>query len=196
MTDAMWARIDDTGRVAELIRHDPAGAYHPSITWVAVPPALQPWVATQGWRVSEDGVSVEPDSLDALIAQLAQALAAERYRRQVAGVLHDGRRWHSDSAGRSSITDSLGLASEYEAATGQPWASQWKTMDGYITVDRPAVVAAGLAVGVHVSACFGREAAILDALQAAATTPDATAADIIAAYDAEIGAGWPNTEGA
>lgn len=187
----MWARIDETGRMAELIRHDPAGAYHPSITWVPVPEALQPWVRTHGWRATDDGASVEPESLDGLVSQLAATLADARWRRQVAGVVHDGRRWHSDGEGRSSITDSLALATEYEAATGQPWSTPWKTMGGFAIVDRPALVAAGLAVGAHVAGCFAREMEIATALATHAADPAATADSLIALYDSAIATGWP-----
>lgn len=187
----MWARIDTDGRVAELTETDPDGRYHPDIAWVPVAEALRDHVRVQTWQATATQDGVEPESLSALIAQLGADLAAVRYGHQTAGVLHDGRRWHSDGEGRSSITDSLALATEYEAATGESWSTAWKTMDGYLVVDRPALVAAGLAVGAHVSACFAREAAILTALETAATAPDATAADIITVYETQIGQGWP-----
>ncbi len=187
----MWARIDTAGRVAELTDADPGGRYHPDITWVPVAEALRDHVRVQSWQATAGQDGVEPESLSALIDQLGGDLAAVRYGHQTAGVLHDGRRWHSDGEGRSSITDSLALATEYEAATGESWTAAWKTMDGYTTVDRPALVAAGLAVGAHVSACFSREAAILTALETAATAPDATAEALITAYETEITAGWP-----
>ncbi len=188
----MHARIDDTGRVAELITHDPAGRYHPSIQWIPVPEALEGWV-DHTWSWDGDTGDLVPVSLDALVTEAAARVAAERWRRQTAGVNQKGHRWHSDSEGRSSITDSLALATESEAATGEAWSTTWKTMDGFVVVTRSDLVAAGLAVGSHVQACFGREAEIVAALQTAAAQPGATAADIIALFDTEIGQGWPTT---
>ncbi|MBB4266884.1 DUF4376 domain-containing protein [Roseospira visakhapatnamensis] len=195
MPESMWARIDDNGRVAELIRHDPAGAYHPSITWVSVPEALRPWVRTHGWRVTDDGQGVEPDSLDALVAQAAARVAAERWTRQTAGVMHDGHRYHTDTEGRQSITGAVVGAQAHEATHGPgTFSTVWKTADGFVDLDLPGLIAAGQAVLAHVAACFAREAEIRAAIQAAAADPDATATDIITTHDTHIGHGWPGTE--
>lgn len=183
----MWAR-NDNGTCAEFIRHDPAGRYHPDIEWVQVPAELEPWVDHA--YVVEAG-TVAPPTLDHLATQILARVADRRWREQTKGKLIDGRRWHTDSEGRSSITDSLALATEYEAATGETWATKWKTMDGFVQVDRAALVAAGLQIGSHVTACFAREEAITDLVTLALADDTTTPTDLVAIHNSEIDTGWP-----
>lgn len=183
----MWARIN-AGLVAELIEHDPAGYFHPDVKWIAVPEALRRWVKV-GWKVAAGELS--PPSLQHLVDQMAVKLADRRWDEQTAGVGHGGHVWHSDAEGRASINESLTLAAEYERLTGQTWSTRWKAKSGFVTVDRAALVAAGLAVGEHVQACFNRESEILQAITDAAAAPGATAASVVAVYDSAIGEGWP-----
>lgn len=187
----MHARITDTGAVAELITHDPAGRYHPSLTWVPVPEALEGWV-DHTWRWDAEAEALAPASLDALVSEAAARVAAERWRWQTAGALYDGHRYHTDAEGRQALTGAVVGAQAHEAEHGPgSFSTPWKTADGFTTLDLPGLIAAGQAVLGHVQACFGREAEIVSALQTAAAQPGATAETLIALYDSEIGHGWP-----
>lgn len=183
----MWAR-NDNGRCAEFISFDPIDKFHPDIPWVEVPEALKPWANDS--YVIVDG-TVAPPSLDYLAGQIIERIKERRWQEQVKGVMHEGNRWHTDSEGRRSITDSLTLATEFEAATGAAWSAKWQTMDAIVTVDRAALVSAGLVVGGHVAACFERAAEIIDLVNLALADPATTAADLVAIYNTEIDQGWP-----
>lgn len=119
----MWAREQD-GLCAEFISFEPTGKFHPDIRWVEVPEALRPW-ADHSYVIA-DG-AVVPPSLDHLLAQMAGRLAARRWQQQTRGVVIAGRRWHTDAEAVGNITASLAMAAVYEARTGQPWATPWKT---------------------------------------------------------------------
>lgn len=58
-----WARVDN-GQCMEFIGFEPTGKFHPDITWVEVPTALESYVNRVAMSVT-DGV-VAPASLDAL----------------------------------------------------------------------------------------------------------------------------------
>jgi len=185
-----YARITDTGAVAELITHDPAGRYHPSLTWVAVPDTLADWI-DHTWHWNADTEALAPASLDDLVSEAADRLAAIRYGHQTTGAVYEGHAYHTDTEGRQAITGAVVGAQAYEAVHGEgSFSTVWKARDGFVTLDLPSLIAAGQAVLDHVQACFAREAEILAALQTAASAPGATAETVIAVYTAEIDQGW------
>jgi hypothetical protein len=76
-------------------------------------------------------------------------------------VVIDGRRWHSNEGGRSALVEAVTISAVWqETYPADRWETQWKTADGFITVDRATVIAAGLAVAAHIQGVFRREAAL------------------------------------
>lgn len=189
----MHARINEDGRVAELIEHEPSGRYHPSIKWIEVPAVLQRWINTHHWIETEDGVSVTPETPAHFTEQMGRVVADRRWEKQITGIIHNGITWHTDNAARATIDQTLALAERYEAVNGAgSWSTDWKALSGWASVDLATLADAAMAMGAYVQACFARERAISDALELAALENNATAESIIAVYDAEIGTGWPD----
>lgn len=63
----MYARIDEENRVAEIIRENPEGRYHPALVWVEVPEWLEPHIDTQFWY---DGEALNPPSEDYILQKV------------------------------------------------------------------------------------------------------------------------------
>lgn len=55
----MWARLDDNGHPAELIKEDPAGRFHPSLLFVPVPGELGEYI--DGQYTWAEGGFAEPE---------------------------------------------------------------------------------------------------------------------------------------
>lgn len=173
------------GALIEITEVD-AGASVPSgFEARTIATALRPYIGG-GWGAHEaQGVGpVTPDALDEFRAALLKRLPECRWAAQVRGVVIDGKRWHSDAEGRSSLVESAVLSAEWEAAhPDQPWQTAWKTADGFITVTRPELIAASFQVAAHVQGVFAREAL----LSAQIAEGDFEA---LAALAAEIEGGW------
>jgi hypothetical protein len=108
-------------------------------------------------------------------------LAAKRDQILDRGVTHNGNLWHADADSQHAMASAVVLGQAYEAATGQPWSTIWKTKTGFINVTLAQLVTAGLVVGGYVQAAFQREAAL------AAMANGGNVAGALAAIDA----GWP-----
>jgi hypothetical protein len=173
------------GALNEITEVD-AGATVPSgFEARTIAPALRPYIGG-GWDAHPtQGVGpVTPEALEAFRAALLKRLPECRWSAQVRGVVIDGKRWHSDAEGRSSLVESAVLSAEWEAAhPDQPWQTAWKTADGFITVTRPQLIQASFEVAAHVQAVFTREATL-------ATQIAGGNFETLAALAAEIEGGW------
>lgn len=186
-----WSAIDD----AEKARRG----------WVRyAPPAFDPvherietafsqedgaWHAT--YAVVAGPVAPALDAAKAIVA-------ARRWEEQNGGVTVEigGKptRFLSTKEGQSDIGNALQLALAAEAmpnAGAGTFSMTWKSVDGFVTLKVADLTAVGMAIGLHVAACFTREGAIDAALEDAATTPGATAYTVRDALAAELGEGWP-----
>lgn len=157
--------------------------------------------APDGADVDVPGVlgAVNHDTyVDHLLAELSGRVATHRWRRETGGFAlaapgspFDGAHVRTDEKTELRI----GRAAR-AVADGRTDPVRWQMADRFFVTLGPAeITAIDAAITAHIEACFARHDAIQQALTAAATAPDATAADIIATYDAEIGTGWPGTEG-
>ncbi len=179
----MWARIEG-GQVAELIHEDPAGRYHFSIDWQAVPAELRAW-ALVGYLAAAGG-GVEPP-LPIFKDQLKASLQDRRWREMTRGVPFMGYTFQTDAEGRANLTSAAKLGELYEAAFGPgTYQITWQAMDGFPRLDLGGVYAAGLTVGGHVQGCFSHQSVVADQIDAAATWQAA-----LAAYLAGVSTGWP-----
>ncbi|MFM2041546.1 MAG: hypothetical protein RLY86_122 [Pseudomonadota bacterium] len=180
----MWARLTDDGTLVELTTLDPAGRFHPALSWVAVPAPWRPWVRP-GWVSAGDGVA--PADVPAFKAQLKAALADRRWRVETGGLtLPDGTVVRTDRESQALIT---GAALQAQLSPDQ--TVEFKAATGWVTLTAAQVLAVGVAVGQHVRAAFARERAISAAIDAAPTPAAA-----LAAYTDNINTGWPGHEGA
>lgn len=131
---------------------------------------------------------VEEIPLDDLrTARKAEATERRKVERD-RGVVINGNRWHSDKGSADDISTAVAMARLYEAGAGEgTFKTSWKTADGFVTATLSDLLAAGLAVGGFVQACFANEAALFAAIDAAET-----AEDIIAI---SLDDGWPDDGG-
>ncbi len=111
-------------------------------------------------------------------AKLAD-LATYRWTKETEGITVSGVAIKTDRESQSLINGALKL---FDLNPALP-AIDWKGANGWVQVDRATLEAVGLAVGVHVQACFTREKYHAEAIGALTTIED------IEAYD--FTTGWP-----
>lgn len=181
----MWARLQD-GKLAELVTLDPAGRYHPDLTWMQVPADLAPFVtAVSDFEVAGDEIA--PAALPPFRAKLLAALADRRWRDETKGALVAGHRYHTDGDSQAKLSAAVQLGDKYEAINGAgSYGVTWKTMDGFVTLDLAALTNTALLAGAHVQAAYAREAAIAAAITSATDWREA-----LTAYTTNINTGWP-----
>lgn len=169
----------------ELAEVDSSTAVPSGFEARTIAPALKRYIGADWGAHPVHGVGpVTAEALEAFRAALLKRLAECRWAAQVRGVVIDGKRWHSDAEGRSSLVESAVLSAEWEAANpGQTWQTAWKTADGFITVTRPQLIAASFEVAAHVQGVFTREATL-------ATQIAGGNFETLAALAAEIEGGW------
>ncbi len=180
-----YRAITRDGALIEIDHALPGAPVQPGAAAILIAPALVPYLQST-WQPDQNfGLrAATQQALEAFRGGLLTRLAACRWAAQVRGVVIDGKRWHSDAEGRSSLVESAVLSAEWEAAhPDQPWQTAWKTADGFITVTRPQLIAAAFQVAAHVQAVFTREAA----LSAQIAVGDF---ETLAALASEIEGGW------
>ncbi|MFL7901584.1 DUF4376 domain-containing protein [Azospirillum argentinense] len=127
-------------------------------------------------------------TLDEARAGRKAAATARRQTERDRGVVVNGNRWHSDKGSADDIATAVSMARLYEAGQGEgTFKTIWKTADGFVTVTLSDLLAAGLAVGSFVQACFANEAALYAAIDAAETIEDVNAVS--------LDDGWPDDGG-
>lgn len=150
--------------------------------WAAMAPdliaACQTMTAAQSSR-SQTPADQWPPTLALAQDHALNLLAAERYRRETAGLIVDGHTVLTDRQSQALITGAHALA----LAEGPGFATRFKTADGFVTLDQAQVIALAVAVGRHIQACFAREAEIAATVAAARTVAEVRAVD--------LESGWP-----
>lgn len=101
-------------------------------------------------------------------------IAERRYQAEIAGIAFNGMPLDT---GRDSQALVTGAA--LQAVIDSAYTCQWKTSEGFIDLDAQQIIAIASAMRAHVQACFDREAALLDALDAGTYTDD------------QLDQGWP-----
>jgi len=124
-------------------------------------------------------IAIDLSQLITAEAKAAEAAAAQRAaikaRRDVAiasGITVGGVTVATDDQSQSRI-----MGAAVAAMLDPAYTVQWKTAGGFITLSAPQVIGLATAIRAHVQACFDREAALLEAMDAGD------------AYDVEHG--WP-----
>ena len=126
-------------------------------------PSLVNGVWTQQWSVrSHTAEEIKP------------LIAARRYQEETKGTTVNGIPVDTDRKSQALITGAA-LAATIDPA----YVCQWKTSDGFITLDAAAIIGVATAVRNHVQGCFDREAELIEAVDAGTYTSDM------------INEGWP-----
>ncbi len=105
------------------------------------------------------------------------AVAAERYKRETAGVSVQGM---AIDTGRDSQALITGAA--LAAMLDPSYSCRWKTSGGFVEMNGEQIISVASAVRAHVQACFDREAELLQAIDSGTYT------------DAMLDEGWPNEQ--
>ena len=105
-------------------------------------------------------------------------LAAYRYDRETAGITVNGARIKTDRESQAMITGAKSYSDLNETV-----AIDWKGDGGWVTINRPVILAIAQAVAAHVQACFSQEKVHAEAITALTTV------SAIEAYD--FTTGWP-----
>lgn len=106
-------------------------------------------------------------TLDELKAQKKAEIAAARYEAETAGTTVNGVLIDTGRDSQALITGAA-LA----AILDEAYSLNWKTVDGFIHLSAPEIIAVAKAVRAHVQACFDREAELCALVDAAETTED------------------------
>lgn len=105
--------------------------------------------------------------IDTSHERYARDIAARRYQAEAAGITVNGMALSTDRDSQALLT-SAALAAVIDPA----YKCQWKTVGGFVDLDAQQIVSLASAMRAHVQACFDREAALLDALEAGTYTDD------------------------
>lgn len=102
------------------------------------------------------------------------AVAAERYKRETAGIMVGDMAIDSGRDSQALITGAA-VAAMLDPA----YSCNWKTPAGFVQLDAAQIIAVASAVRAHVQACFDREGEILGAIELGTYT------------EAMLEEGWP-----
>lgn len=105
---------------------------------------------------------------------------AKRWDVETGGVAFSGATIQSDEGSQARITGAVSLLDKDPSLTSIDWEAQPGI---WVSIDKPAMTAIGIAVGRHVQACFSRFRVLSELIQAAEDDEDLDAVD--------INAGWP-----
>ncbi|MCM0018491.1 MAG: DUF4376 domain-containing protein [Tagaea sp.] len=145
---------------------------------VPEPPAHDPRFAS----VTETAPGVY-ETTPVPIAQAKAARVTEvkalRWQKEVAGLVYLGVKVATDEISQAKLGNTV-LLSQYAP---EPFAIQWSGIDGTLTLDKPQLIAMGVAVGTQVQALFAVQRAKIEAIEALTTVAG------VVAYD--VTAGWP-----
>lgn len=117
------------------------------------------------------------DFSQALAAKI-ESLAAYRYEKETAGITVNGSTIRTDRESQSLIA-----GAKLYSDLNESILIDWKAENGWVQIDRNAIVAISQAVAAHVQACFSNEKVHSSAINALTTVEE------IEAYD--ITTGWP-----
>lgn len=95
------------------------------------------------------------------LPDLAELIAAERYKREGVGITVEGSVIDTTRDGQALIAGAA-----VSAILDPAYRCNWKTAGGFIELGAPQLIAIATSVRAHVQACFDRELALLRAVEA------------------------------
>jgi hypothetical protein len=147
----MWARIEEN-TVVEKTAIDPDGRFHSSLVWVACSADTE-----LGMRYQDEEFHAPPP----VVVDVPTAIANERYKREIAGIVLAGMPIETDDRSKTLIAGAA-----LKAMRDPDFVLRWKTPAGFVDLPAAQVLMIADAVSDHVQACFNRESTLLDALAA------------------------------
>jgi len=152
----LYSRINtQTNKCEEFINFDPHGRFEPSIKWVEVPIKMSNYVDYH-YMVDDKDIIIPP-SIEYLQKQLKERLKEFRYIREVSGITVNGLEINTDRISRNAINDTYQLLS-----TGTKSSVDWKTPNGWVSLDLTEFESIMQEVSLHVQKCFSAERNVVD----------------------------------
>ncbi|WP_336356846.1 DUF4376 domain-containing protein [Pseudomonas granadensis] len=151
------------GIVRELksIAGDISKMFPAVFVWVPVPDGVVPALGWRAVKGAQGWVFSPPSAPDRTADELAKSIADERYRREGFGVVVDGLPIDTTRDSQSLIA---GMA--VSALMDAGYRCNFKTSAGFVELGAVQILAVSSAVRAHVQACFDREKALLEAIEA------------------------------
>lgn len=162
--DMIGEHLERTGGTDEAPTFTKVAGYHANIrtahpvTW---PEGLYSGLPTAPWRSWGDSSPLP----DAAPADWPAAIAAQRYKEEVRGIVIDGRPIDTQRDSQGLITGAA-----VQAMLDPGCSLRWKTSAGFVDLNAQQIIAVASAVRAHVQACFDREADLLEAFNNGAIT--------------------------
>ena len=119
-----------------------------------------------------------PRSIESIRDMLKQRVAAKRYSVETGGLIFAGQRIMTDDRSQAKI-----LAVRVRAMTDAAYTVNWKTAEGFVTLNAAQIISMSDAVAAHVQACFDAEMDHASAIDELSSVAEAEL------YD--INSGWP-----
>lgn len=130
-----------------------------------------------GYFTPEEWSALHPapaPTLDELKAQKKAEIAAARYGAEIAGTTVNGVLIDTGRDSQALITGAA-LA----AVIDNDYSLNWKTVNGFIHLSAPEIIAVAQAVRAHVQSCFDREGELVSLVDAAQTAEELDALDAL-----------------
>jgi hypothetical protein len=127
------------------------------------------------WIIDSAGV-ISKQALPETAPNLARLIAAERYKREGVGITVNGDVIETTRDGQALIAGAA-----VSAILDPAYKCNWKTASGFVELTAPQLIVIATAVRAHVQACFDRELALLQAIEAGTYS------------DSMLAEGWPDS---
>lgn len=117
------------------------------------------------WRV-RNGEFLDPNFKvleDLKIDKLAE-IAESRFKAETAGTVINGITVRTDRESQAMMTGAA-----FQAANDPNYTVNWKSVNGFVTLNSQAVIGVALAVRTHVQGCFDKENLLVTQINAAQT---------------------------
>jgi hypothetical protein len=111
-----------------------------------------------------------------IVPDRAELIAEERYRREAFGIVVEALQVETTRDSQALVA-SIGLS----AIIDPDYRCNFKTLNGFVEIDTVQILTIAQAVRAHVQACFDRELALLQAIEAGTYT------------DEMLTEGWPDS---
>lgn len=134
---------------------------------------------------SESGFSVDWGRSEKKIEDIKPALkahlAAKRYSIETGGIIVGGKKIITDRDSQYMISGAVNAIN-----LNPSMIVKFKTAEGFIELNKDAIIFLATAVANHVQACFSREADLVVDIDSASTF-----AELKSIYDNDMNTGWP-----
>lgn len=107
-------------------------------------------------------------------------IAAERYKREIAGISIDGMFITTDDRSKTLLNGKFNRAILAQSTGDASWSANWKVGTNWITLSAAQIIGIGVVVDNYIQACFDHEGELVT--------------DLLAGDPVDIQSGWPSRE--